>query len=389
MNSRPGLLDIVLEDLRRNPTLVPRTRVLVAMSGGIDSSVVAALLHRAGFQVVGVSMQLFDKRGGDPDGEGRCCTLDDFQDARRVAQSAGFPHFVLDLEEPFRQSVIEPFISNYLKGRTPNPCITCNQHLKFDVLVRHAEQVSASHVATGHYARILHDASGFHLRTGQDPAKDQSYFLFHLNQGSMAKALFPLGGLHKAEVRQLARELGLHLAEKSESMEICFVSQGRYDAFLESAGRAPDSPPGPIRLRSGRILGTHAGYWRYTIGQRKGLGISHPEPLYVLSVDPATNTVWVGEEAELASTELRATDLSWCLQIPAAPFRCQAKLRSRSLPAEAWVVPQADGSVEVTFPLSQRAVAPGQAVVFYQEDEVLGGGWIETAGRDEPGRPTL
>jgi tRNA-specific 2-thiouridylase len=363
--------------------------VLVAMSGGIDSSVVAALLHQAGYQVLGVSMQLFDKSQGESAAEGRCCTLDDFQDARRVAQASGFPHFVLDLELPFRQTVIEPFIEQYLNGLTPNPCISCNQHLKFDLLIRHADSAGAGHIATGHYARIEHDGGSFHLRQARDLGKDQSYYLFHLDQASMARALFPLGGLRKTEVRRLASELGLHLAEKPESMEICFVSQGRYDAFLESAGRAPDLGRGQIRHRDGQVLGTHDGYWRYTVGQRRGLGVSHPEPLYVLKVDPASNTVWVGGAEDLAVPGLLARDLSWCAARPDRPLRCLAKLRSRSRPAEATVALLPDGRAQVTFAEAQQAVAPGQAVVFYDGDEVLGGGWIDSSLDSPRSEPTL
>lgn len=389
MTAPPGLLGVVLDGLRNHPTLRPGGRVLVAMSGGLDSSVVAALLHRGGYQVLGVSMHLFDKGGGGTGSGGRCCTLEDFEDARRVAQAEGFPHFVLDLEPLFRARVIEPFIRQYLDGLTPNPCISCNQHLKFDRLIQHAEETGASHVATGHYARIDQDGSGYHLRRARDGGKDQSYYLFHLDQGSMARTLFPLGHLRKAEVRQLARELGLHLADKAESMEVCFVEQDRYAAFLAAEGRLPAEAEGPIRHRDGRVLGAHGGYWRYTVGQRRGLGVSHPTPLFVLQVDPATRTVWVGEEADLAAPGLRVRDLSWCGAPPAGALACACQLRSRSHPAPCVLAAPAAGRAQVAFATPQRAVAPGQAAVFYRDDEVLGGGWIEGSLATAPGNPTL
>ncbi|HEU4951724.1 MAG TPA: hypothetical protein VFT46_07215, partial [Holophagaceae bacterium] len=234
-----ALLDLALAPLQAHPTLKPGDRIAVAMSGGVDSSVVAALLHHAGFDVVGVSLQLFDKSGQGSAAEGRCCTLDDFQDARRVAFERGFPHFVVDHEAAFRETVIEPFIEGYLSGETPSPCIRCNQHLKFGALLDRAEALGAAFVATGHYARITAREGAWHLLKASDPAKDQSYYLFHQTQAIMARTLFPLGHLRKPEVRELGRELGLHLSEKAESQEICFVGAQRYDAFIEAAGRAP------------------------------------------------------------------------------------------------------------------------------------------------------
>jgi len=371
------LLDHALDCLRATPGLAPGSRVLAAMSGGIDSSVMAALLHRGGFQVVGVSMQLFDKtKGGtQPESEGRCCTLDDFQDARRVAFQTGFPHYVLDLEDRFRDDVIAPFAQAYLDGETPSPCIRCNQYLKFHALLDTAVQMDCSHVATGHYARITRDGDGWHLRKASDPAKDQSYFLFTHTQATLARTLFPLASFSKPEVRQLARDLGLHLAEKAESQEICFVP-GRYDAYLDAEGLAPDLGEGAIRHVDGRVLGRHGGYWRFTVGQRKGIGVAHAAPLFVVRVEPATNTVWVGEEALLAGTELVAREVSWCGAPPEGPLPCLARIRSRGAEAPAVATPLPDGRLQVRFETPQRAIAPGQAVVLYFKDEVLGGGWI-------------
>ena len=347
------------------------------MSGGVDSSVMAALLHRAGCEVIGLSMQLFDKKS-IVSSDGKCCTLDDFQDARRVAFELGFPHYVMDFESRFRETVIEGFIQGYLDGETPSPCIRCNQHLKFAALIGRAEELGAPFVATGHYATLTRDGAGWHLRKALDPAKDQSYFLFHHTQQTLARTLFPLAELTKPEVRALGAEMGLHLAEKPESQEICFVAQDRYDTFLEAEGRDPGAGDGDIRHVDGRLLGRHRGYWRYTVGQRRGLGVAFAEPLYVIRVDRDSNTVWAGGEADLLGTGLIARELSWVGAPPAGPLACGAKIRSRSPEAEALVIPLPDGRAKVAFAEPQRALAPGQAVVFYREDEVLGGGWIDS-----------
>ncbi len=371
------LMEKALTGLRAHPTLRPGDRILAAMSGGVDSSVMAALLHRAGHEVIGLSMQLFDKKA-DGASDGKCCTLDDFQDARRVAFELGFPHYVMDFETRFRETVIEGFIQGYLDGETPSPCIRCNQHLKFTSLVERADELGAPFVATGHYAGITRDESGWHLRKAGDPAKDQSYFLFHHTQRTLARTLFPLSEFTKTEVRALGAELGLHLAEKPESQEICFVTQDRYDAFLEAEGRDPGVGGGDIRHLDGRLLGRHRGYWRYTVGQRRGLGVASAESLYVVRVARDTNTVWVGGEADLLGRDLVARELSWVGAPPRGPLACGAKVRSRSPEAEALVIPLADGRAKVAFAEPQRALAPGQAVVFYREDEVLGGGWIDS-----------
>jgi tRNA-uridine 2-sulfurtransferase len=371
-----SLLDRALAPLRCHPTLRPGDRVLAAMSGGVDSSVMAALLQRAGFEVIGVSMQLFDK-GAAGGSAGKCCTLDDFQDARRVAHQGGFPHYVMDFEAPFRETVIEGFIQSYLEGETPSPCIWCNQHLKFSALLERATSLGAAFVATGHYAAITLAEGAWHLRKAHDPDKDQSYYLFHHTQATLAQTLFPLADLTKPEVRSLGAELGLHLAEKAESQEICFVTQDRYDAFIEAEGRDPGRGEGEIRHLDGRVLGHHRGYWRHTIGQRRGLRIAASEPLYVVRTDPATNTVWVGAEQDLYRRDLVARDLNWVQGPPSSPLACEARIRSRAPEAEALVIPLPDGRFQVAFAEPQRAVAPGQAVVFYRDGEVLGGGWID------------
>lgn len=375
------LIELALATLKGHPTLKPGDRVVAAMSGGVDSSVMAALLYRSGYEVIGVSMQLFDKtKGGTTsETEGKCCTLDDFQDARRVAFEMGFPHYVVDFEDRFRDTVIDEFIKGYLQGETPSPCIRCNQHVKFKTLLERADALGAAFVATGHYAQITHDNAGFHLMRAADPAKDQSYFLFSHTQETLARTLFPLAGLTKPQVRQLGRELGLHLAEKAESQEICFVTQKRYDTYIEEAGRAPEVGEGPIRHLDGRVLGSHQGYWRYTVGQRKGLGVAFPTPLYVLKVEQGSNTVWVGDDADLFGSEMMVRELTWCGKAPEHPLPCTAKIRSRGMEVEAIVIPLMDNCAKVAFTDPQRAIAPGQAVVFYRGDEVIGGGWISAS----------
>lgn len=380
---RPSCLTALPDDIWQRlvaaldrPDLQPGAPVMVAMSGGVDSSVAAALMAELGFGVIGVSMQLFDKDPGRT-AAGSCCTLEDFQDARRVADQLGFPFYVMDFRAAFRQEVIADFVSSYERGETPSPCIQCNQHLKFDELIRAAETLGATHVVTGHYAQVkgVPGSQRLALWKGMDPVKDQSYFLFAAYQLQLSRTLMPLGGLTKPEVRHLGRLLGLHLAEKAESQEICFVEGGRYDRFLEDAGLQPQT--GPFRrLGDGKVLGHHQGFWRFTVGQRRGLGLAHTAPLYVVRIEPETRTVWVGEAPDLLETRLRVRDAVWVDRRPDLPLACSAKIRSRSPEAPAVVREHPSGGLEVVFEAPQRAIAPGQAVVFYRGDEVLGGGWI-------------
>lgn len=339
----------------------------------------AALLHRAGYQVIGISMQLFDKKTTEGS-VGKCCTLDDFHDARRVAYECGFAHYIMDFQARFREMVIEGFIQGYLNGETPSPCIRCNQYLKFSSLIERADELDASFVATGHYATIAEAAGRWHLHKALDAAKDQSYFLFHHTQATLTRTLFPLAQLTKPEVRKLGRELGLHLADKTESQEICFVTQARYDSFLESEGRDPGRGEGEIRHLDGRILGRHQGYWRHTVGQRRGLGVAHASPLYVVKIEPGRNIIWVGSESDLLGRDLIARELNWIQGPPTGPLTCEAKIRARIPEAEALVLPLGNDRARISFTEPQRAIAPGQAIVFYRDGEVLGGGWIDGHG---------
>ena len=353
-------------------------RIVVAMSGGVDSSVAAALLHEQGYEVTGVTMQLWGQEVCVSTGTRLCCSVRDAMDAKAVAKRLGIAHQVLELAETFRTHVIGYFVESYRAGLTPNPCIACNDHIKFGALLEYADQLGAAAVATGHYARREEDAAQRRavLKRASDLNKDQSYVLFNLTQTQLARSRFPLGGLEKTAVRGLARSLGLATAEKPDSQDVCFVRDRNTTGFLKRALQVAEEP-GPITDVAGRVLGTHRGLLGYTIGQREGLGLAVGRPLYVVALDQANNRLVVGSREELLEQTLVAERVNWVsIAPPEHPRAAQVKIRSRHEAAAAWLTPQADGRVHVAFEEPQPAVTPGQAAVFYDGDLVLGGGWI-------------
>ncbi len=359
------------------------------MSGGVDSSTVAAMLRAEGHNVIGLTMQLWNQRRlagheGMPESvQGRCCSLDDVYDARRVAQHIGIPYYVVNHEERFERDVVRPFVEEYLSGRTPIPCSLCNNHLKFDQLLIVAQQIGAERVATGHYARVGYDdARGrWLLRRSADQSKDQTYFLFGLTQEQLSRTIFPLGEMVKSEVRELARKHGLALAEKPDSQEICFVPGGNYkrfiDAYLAERGEALPDTAGELVTTNGEVIGEHAGIHNFTVGQRKGLGVATGSPLYVIQISGADKQVVVGDAEHLYSSTLRTRRVNLIsVEDLREPMRATVKIRHRHEPAAAKIERTGDDEILVSFDEPQRAITPGQAAVFYDGDVVVGGGWI-------------
>ncbi len=366
-------------------------KIAVAMSGGVDSSAAAAILKEQGHELVGFTMQLWDQRRGinvDENGDplpSRCCSLDDVYDARRVAEELGFPFYVLNLERDFEREVVEPFVTSYLSGETPIPCVTCNSRLKFASLDRLAVSLGCEKVATGHYARVEFDpaTNRYKLLRGKNQQKDQSYFLWELTQAQLSRALFPLGEMSKPEARDAARQHGLAgVSEKKESQEICFVPDGDYAGFIDrylEAENATERLPGAGEIvnAAGKVIGRHEGIHRYTVGQRRGIGIAGERPLYVISIDAEKNRVTAGPAEELLSNELTVARVNWiAFDDPAEPVRAEVRVRYRHTAAAALITPLEDQRARIVFDEPQRAITPGQASVFYRGDEVVGGGWI-------------
>jgi tRNA-uridine 2-sulfurtransferase len=362
------------------------------MSGGVDSSTVAAMLRAEGHIVIGLTMQLWNQRRlagqqGMPETvQGRCCSLDDVYDARRVAETIGIPYYVVNHEERFERDVVRPFVEEYLSGRTPIPCSQCNNHLKFDQLLTVARQIGADRVATGHYAQVNYDqpSGRWLLKRPADKSKDQTYFLFGLTQEQLSRTLFPLGGMTKPEVRELARKHGLVIAEKPDSQEICFVPGGDYkrflDAYLSERGEPPLETAGEMVTTDGRVIGEHAGIHNFTVGQRKGLGVATGSPLYVIEIKGDSKQVVVGGDEQLYSRTLRARRVN-LISVTALDdsMRVAVKIRHKHQPAPATIESSGSDQVLVTFDDPQRAITPGQAAVFYDGDTVVGGGWIESS----------
>jgi tRNA-uridine 2-sulfurtransferase len=354
----------------------PKKRVVVAMSGGVDSSVSAALMARAGHEVIGVTLQLYD-HGAAARKKGACCAGQDIHDARRVAGQLGIPHYVLDYEERFRKAVVEDFAASYVRGETPIPCVRCNERVKFADLLALAQDLGADALATGHYVRRVEGASGPEMHVAADSARDQSYFLFRTTREQLSFLHFPLGGMEKNAVRAIAVELGLAVADKPDSQDICFVPNGNY-ASVVSRIQPNAAVPGEIVDLDGNVLGRHAGIIHFTVGQRKGLGLSgNGQPLFVVRIDARQNRVIVGPRQALRTTTVAVKDVNW-LTAQGGPFPCAVKVRSTRPPVEATVFPQEDGGALVETPAGEEAVAPGQACVFYELNgtRVLGGGWI-------------
>lgn len=362
-----------------------RETVVVAMSGGVDSSVAAALLQERGYRVIGVTMNLwdYDRVGGNINRDSGCCSIDTMDDARAVCHQLGVPHYVVNFRDEFEATVTENFISEYMEGRTPNPCVRCNTYIKWGVLLQKAKELGADKIATGHYARVAYDEKSgrYLLKRGKDPRKDQSYALWGVRQYGLAHTLFPVGEYTKDEIRQIARHLGLRTANKKESQEICFIPDNDYTRFLRQ--KRPDLEvrlkDGEIVDQQGRRLGTHPGYPFYTIGQRKGIGVALGKPVYVTEIDPVHNRIIIGSNDDLRHIGLIAEHLNWItFEELTEELEVEAKIRYNDPGAPARLIPMDNGEVKVLFHQPQRAVTPGQSVVFYQGDLVIGGGIIKT-----------
>jgi tRNA-specific 2-thiouridylase len=350
-----------------------KKRILVAMSGGVDSGTTAALLKREGHDVIGVTMQLWDY--GDADGG--CCSADDVRDARRAADQIGIPHYVVNYMDIFKKYIVEDFVGKYLSGKTPSPCVLCNQFMKFNFLLRRALELGADCLATGHYSRIeTEEATGkFYLNKAVDTAKDQSYFLFTLTQKELSRIMFPLGSMTKDEVREVAKSMNLKVADKPDSQEVCFITGGDYRDFLKEYTEKKRER-GKIVDVAGNVLAYHDGVHSFTVGQRRGLGIAKGKPMYVVRVEPETNRVVVGEEKDIFRSSLIANNISWADGIPSDEIEVKAKIRYRHKEEDAVVKVDSDREALVEFKTPQRAMTPGQAIVFYKKERVLGGGWI-------------
>jgi len=363
--------------------------VAVAMSGGVDSSTVAAVLLQQNHPIVGLTMQLWNQRRlpelqGDGPAQHRCCSLDDVYDAKRVAQHLNFPHYVVNFEEQFEARVVRPFVEQYLSGRTPIACTNCNTDVKFEPLLRMARQIGAERLATGHYARIRKNESTgrFELRRARDDSKDQSYFLWGLTQEQLSRSDFPLGELTKEEVRNVARHANLPVAEKPESMELCFVPNGNYVQFIHAYSRAEgiavNNQEGDIVTEDGSVIGRHAGIHNYTVGQRKGLGFAAGKPVYVVSIDTRNNRIIVGEDEALRTSTFEIENVNWIsIAEPTTPIHGKAKIRHKHDPAPATIEALPNNRARITFETPQRAITPGQGAVFYNNETVLAGGWIK------------
>ncbi len=356
-----------------------RQKVVVAMSGGVDSSVAALLMQRAGYEVIGITLKLWDAPKDEPQRHASCCSIEDIGDARRVADQLGIPFYVINSKAQFREQVVDKFVAEYLAGRTPNPCALCNDKVKFDFLFTKAFELGAYHVATGHYAQKHRDpeTGEWQLRRGRDGRKDQSYFLFSLGQRQLEHTLFPVGGMDKEEVRRLAREAGLKTSEKPDSQEICFVPGGDHGDFIAKYLQGAAPAAGDIVAESGEVLGRHEGIHRYTVGQRRGTQVAQGERVYVKSIDPRTNRITMSDNGALFQPVLLASGVRWVRPISDG-IEVTARIRHRHEGSPATLRLVEAGRVRVEFHEAQRAISPGQAVVFYRGEECLGGGWIET-----------